>query len=102
MSLEMKREGLPLSTPVFDVPKQLVKTLDRDLKVADIPKVDDRGRSVDVHALRHTFGTLLSVGGVAPRTAQQAMRHSDIKLTMNTYTRCSMSRGLSMRCRCCG
>jgi Phage integrase family len=39
-----------------------------------------------VHALRHTFGTLLSKGGIAPRTAQAAMRHSDIKLTMNVYT----------------
>lgn len=41
---------------------------------------------MDVHALRHTFGTLLSKGGVAPRTAQAAMRHSTINLTMNTYT----------------
>jgi hypothetical protein len=51
-----------------------------------IDKRDDRGRTLDVHALRHTFGTLLSKGGIAPRTAQAAMRHSDIKLTMNVYT----------------
>jgi hypothetical protein len=44
------------------------------------------GEAVDVHALRHTFGTLLSKGGVAPRTAQSAMRHSDMRLTMNVYT----------------
>jgi hypothetical protein len=60
--------------------------LDRDLATAGIPKRDERGRSVDVHALRHTFGTLLSKGGVTPRTAQAAMRHSTINLTMNTYT----------------
>ena len=36
--------------------------------------------------MRHTFGTLLSKGGVTPRTAQAAMRHSDVNLTMNTYT----------------
>jgi integrase len=41
---------------------------------------------VDVHALRHTFGTLLSKGNVAPRTAQAAMRHSSLDLTMNVYT----------------
>ena len=58
----------------------------RDMKVAGIPKRDERGRTVDVHALRHTFGTLLSKGGVTPRTAQAAMRHSSIDLTMNTYT----------------
>lgn len=45
-----------------------------------------RGRTLDVHALRTTFGTLLSKGGVAPRTAQEAMRHSDIRMTMKTYT----------------
>jgi integrase len=72
--------------PLFHVPKQLVKCLDRDLAAAGIAKVDDRGRTIDVHALRHTFGTLLSRGGVAPRTAQQAMRHSDVRLTMNVYT----------------
>jgi hypothetical protein len=53
---------------------------------AGIPKRDERGWSIDVHALRHSFGTLLSKGGVAPRTAQAAMRHSDIALTMTTYT----------------
>jgi Phage integrase family len=74
------------SEKLFSVPRSLIRCLDRDLAAAEIAKVDDRGRTVDVHALRHTFGTLLSKGGVAPRTAQQAMRHSDIRLTMKTYT----------------
>ncbi len=74
------------STRLFNVPDQLVKILDRDLAVAGIAKRDDRGRTIDVHALRHTFGTLLSKAGVAPRTAQAAMRHSKIDLTMNVYT----------------
>ena len=51
-----------------------------------IDKRDERGRTVDVHSLRHTFGTLLSAAGVAPRTIQAAMRHSTIDLTMNVYT----------------
>jgi len=68
------------------VPAGLVRILDRDLQRAGIPKRDERGRTVDVHAMRHTFGTLLSKGGVTPRTAQAAMRHSDVNLTMNTYT----------------
>jgi hypothetical protein len=38
--------------------------------VAGIPKRDDRGRTLDVHALRTTFGTLLSKGGVMARTTQ--------------------------------
>ncbi len=78
--------GLDPKKKLFSVPKSLVRCLNRDLAAAGISKVDDRGRTVDVHALRHTFGTLLSKGGVAPRTAQQAMRHSDIRLTMKTYT----------------
>ncbi len=72
--------------PLFDVPAALVKILNRDLEAAGIPKIDDRGRTLDVHALRHTFGTMLSTSGVAPRTAMSAMRHSSIDLTMSTYT----------------
>jgi integrase len=77
---------LPPDTPVFDVPPKLCKILNRDLRLAGIAKRDDRGRVLDVHALRHTFGSLLSKGGVAPRTAQAALRHSKIDLTMNVYT----------------
>ncbi len=72
--------------PLFTVPAGLVRILDRDLLAAGIAKRDERGRTIDVHALRTSFGTLLSKGGVAPRTAQAAMRHSTIDLTMNTYT----------------
>jgi len=79
-------DTLPADTPLFYVPSGLRLILDRDLKAAGIPKRDDRGRSIDVHALRHTFGTMLSQNGVAPRTAQAAMRHSKIDLTMNVYT----------------
>ena len=74
------------SRKLFNVPTGMIRILNRDLMTAGIPKRDDRGRTVDVHALRTTFGTLLSKGGVAPRTAQAAMRHSSIDLTMNTYT----------------
>src|SRR5690606_5127922 len=47
---------------------------------------EQRRRTIDVHALRHTVGTMLSKGGVLPRTAQATMRHSDVNLTMNVYT----------------
>jgi integrase len=56
------------------------------LALAGVPKHDARGWTVDVHALRHTFGTLQSKGNVAPRTAQAAMRHFSLDLTMNVYT----------------
>jgi len=55
-------------------------------RAAGIPKEDERGRTVDLQALRDTFGTHLSKNGVAPRTAQAALRHSSLNLTMNSYT----------------
>ncbi len=86
MSTVVPSTTLPLTTVLFTVPDKLVKILNRDLKLAGIAKRDEWGRTVDVHALRHCFGTLLSRSGVAPRTAQAAMRHSTIDLTMNVYT----------------
>jgi integrase len=77
--------ALPLDEASFTVPQDFVKVFDRDLAAASIPKRDERGRTVDLHALRHTFGTHLSKNGVAPRTAQAAMRHSSLDLTMNVY-----------------
>ena len=71
---------------LFKVPSSLLRVLDRDLKAAGIAKRDDRGRTLDIHALRHTFGTHLSLAGVPLRTAQAAMRHSSPVLTANVYT----------------
>jgi len=77
---------LPAGTPLVHVPRDFVRIFDRDLAAAGIAKADDRGRRVDIHALRHTFGTHLSLAGVFPRVAQAAMRHSTLELTMNIYT----------------
>jgi integrase len=79
-------EGWAAATPLFDVPEQLSKIMDRDIAFAKIDKRDDRGRVVHVHALRHTFGTYLGAAGVGVRTAQAAMRHSSPELTANVYT----------------
>ena len=40
--------------------------------------------------MRMTLATMLNRAGVAPRTAQEIMRHSDIRLTMATYTDASL------------
>jgi integrase len=71
---------------VFKVVRDLNSVLQRDLKAAGIPRRDDQGRTVDVHAMRHCTGSYLAKGKVSPRVAQRYMRHSDIKLTMQTYT----------------
>jgi integrase len=92
LQAEARRRGkpiparLPPDSPVFNVPAGLLRILNRDAKAAGIPKRDERGRAVCLHGLRHTFGTLMSKAGVSPRTAQAAMRHSTIDLTMNVYT----------------
>ena len=89
---EAKKNGntvpvrLPAGMGLFDMPRSMVGIFDRDIAAAGIAKRDERGRTLDVHALRHTFGTHLSKAGVTPRVAQAAMRHSSLHLTMNIYT----------------
>ena len=68
------------------MPTGMLRILNRDLEAAGIPKVDESNKHLHLHAMRHSTGTHLSAAGVSPRTAQSVMRHSDIKLTMNTYT----------------
>jgi integrase len=72
--------------PLFRLSINQVKIFDRDLKLAGIEKRDERNRTACVHSLRHSYATLLSRAGVAPRVAQAAMRHSTIDLTMSVYT----------------
>lgn len=71
---------------LFAIRSNMVKVLNRDLRLAGIAKRDDRGRTVCVHSLRHTFATLLNRGGVAARVTQAAMRHKSIDMTMRVYT----------------
>ncbi len=49
--------------------------------------VDDSGIVVDFHALRATYVTLLVKAGGSVKAAQELARHSDPKLTMNTYAK---------------
>lgn len=40
---------------------------------------------VDLHSLRHTFGTRCAEAGMPPKVLQEIMGHTDIRITMNTY-----------------
>jgi len=73
-------------TKVFKVPQDLRNILYRDLKKAGVKRVDDQGRQIDVHALRHTCGTQLAKAGVSPQVASKIMRHGSINMTMKHYT----------------
>lgn len=41
---------------------------------------------IKFHALRHTYATRLFENNIPPKTVQALMGHSDISVTMNTYT----------------
>jgi integrase len=56
-----------------------------DLKRAGIARVGSDKRSVDVHSLRKTFGTLLAMAGVPLTTVQRLMRHSNPQMTAKLY-----------------
>ena len=58
-----------------------------DLAEAGLPYADGLGRDFDFHALRGQFVTGLARAGVHPAEAQKLARHSDVRLTMNRYTR---------------
>ncbi|MDA0284821.1 MAG: site-specific integrase, partial [Planctomycetota bacterium] len=78
---------LPGKEKLFAVPERraMLRIIDRDYAVAGIEKVDDRGRKVDIHSLRHSFATWIGESGISPKAAQKLMRHSDVNLTMR-YT----------------
>ena len=71
--------------PLFAVPTGLIRILDRDLRAAGIPKRDDRGRTVDVHAMRGTFGSLLASSEASPFELKELMRHKRIDTTLKHY-----------------
>ena len=42
--------------------------------------------SLSFHALRHATASLLAQGGIAPRVAQEYLRHSQVMTTLSVYT----------------
>ncbi|MES1195298.1 MAG: site-specific integrase, partial [Opitutus sp.] len=76
-------EAAPFQKPFATVPR--CSTIRRDLARAGIVFVDTLGRRMDLHAMRKTTGTHLVLSGAQPRVVMEAMRHSDLKLTMKTY-----------------
>jgi hypothetical protein len=57
-----------------------------DLELAGFEYETEKGVA-DFHALRRTCDTLLNSAGVHPHKVREIMRHSDVNLTMRTYTR---------------
>lgn len=63
----------------------IYRSFKADCKTAGIEMKGDDGRSVDVHSLRRTFGTMLARAGVPLTTTQRLMRHSTPELTAKLY-----------------
>ena len=75
-------EGKPWSRPTNNA----MRVFDRTLEAAGIPRVDERGMKLDIHALRHTFATRLARNNVGLVQAQHLLGHSDPKLTAKIYS----------------
>lgn len=78
--------GRSADAPLIDLPASLAPRLQGDLRAAGLEQVDAAGYHLDAHSLRYTFCTALARAGVAPRVAQEAMRHSSPLLTAKVYT----------------
>ena len=52
-----------------------------------LPACEKAGvRPLRIHDLRHTCASLLMANGASPKTVQAWLGHTDIRVTMNTYT----------------
>jgi integrase len=46
---------------------------------------DHEGKRIDFHSIRYTCGAWLALAGIHPKQIQAVMRHSTIRLTLDTY-----------------
>ena len=53
---------------------------------------ENKIKSVNYHALRHTFATRCIEHGVDVKTLSEILGHSDVSITLNTYVHSSMER----------
>jgi integrase len=78
------KHKLPLSK-AFNMPSQPHLMIKADLERAGIAYKTEEG-TAHFHAQRHNFATALSITAKTTKTAQNLMRHSDPRLTLNVYT----------------
>jgi len=76
---------VPTNALLF-VPTHTARTLDADRIKAKIPKETKDG-VVAFHSLRASFVTLVTEQGATVKETQKLARHSDPRLTMNTYAK---------------
>ena len=92
--------GVLNAEPLFAMPGKMTKVFNEDLAFAKLATVDKdtgkilkrdaQGRTLDVHALRHSFCTLVAQSGVNMQTAQRLMRHATPAMTAR-YTHLTLT-----------
>ena len=58
-----------------------------DLQAIGIPLIDREGNEICFHSLRNSYISFLANSSTPPKVVQQLARHSDPRLTFNTYCR---------------
>jgi len=92
-NMPAKRHSVPmLLSDLADARREWQKAVRHDSAEAGrrresdfLKPVNHDGEVLDFHALRHTCGAWLAMGGAYPKAVQAVMRHSTITLTMDTY-----------------
>lgn len=67
------KDGTPIST------NYITKTFPRKVKQYNYP-------TIRFHDLRHSFATIALSNGIHPKVVQEILGHSDIKVTLQTYS----------------
>jgi len=82
----IEERGIASNERIFTYDKNSIRrSFYADLAAAGIERKSPDGRSIDVHSLRRTFGTMLARAGVPLTTTQRLMRHSTPELTAKLY-----------------
>lgn len=71
---------------LFPIPEHSSEMIKADCKAAGIEVIDNTGRSLNFHSLRHTCGSFLAASNAHVKIIQGVLRHRDINLTMSRYT----------------
>jgi integrase len=64
----------------------VMRIFDRLLEAAGIARLDDQGKKLDVHSLRHTAASRYARAGVGLVHLQKLLGHADPKLTSRVYS----------------
>jgi len=82
--------GVLDTAPLFEMPGNMIHAFDADLSAAGIAKMEAQGRVLDIHALRHSFCTMVAQSGVSMQHAQRLMRHATPAMTAR-YTHLTLT-----------